>query len=207
MGVERTRRRKPASLHVAAGRHVRIRESRRRAERRRFYHVDDVHRRLNRLHGEGHASGVPCGDRNRRIIRGAEIHAVSHHVKHSVLHLTALLTVSEHAEPLIRGLHVHGRQLGERPRLHRELPLVAPPAVDRRDTIHDKTADGELRIGGDLREMDWGYGKLFCKPDAQPQIMMALYQSAKKVHGAVWMHQYRRNVSGVADSGHDRVFA
>ena len=51
------------------------------------------------------------------------------------------------------------------------------------------------------------YGKLFCKPDAQPQIMMALYQSAKKVHGAVWMHQYRRNVSGVADSGHDRVFA
>ena len=94
-----------------------------------------------------------------------------------------------------------------RPRLHRELPLVGPPAVDRRDTIHHKTADSELRIGGDLREMDWGYGKLFCKPDAQPQIMMAFYQSAKKVHGAVWMHQYRRNVSGVADSGHDRVFA
>ena len=103
---------------------------------------------------------MPCVCGNGRIIRGTEIHAAADHVKQPILHLTALLTVHEHAETFHYGPHIHACQKHTIPRLLLELAFVDPPAVDGRQTIDDASADCEFRVGGHFREMNRGYGKL-----------------------------------------------
>lgn len=110
---------------------------------------------------------MPCVCWNGRIIRGTEIHAAADHVKQPILHLTALLTVHEHAETFHYGPHIHACQRHTIPRLLLELAFVDPPAVDGRQTIDDASTDCEFRIGGQFREMNRGYGKL-CDPDNEP---------------------------------------
>lgn len=103
---------------------------------------------------------MPCVCGNGRIIRGTEIHAAADHIKQPILHLTALLTVHEHAETFHYGPHIHACQKHTIPRLLLELAFVDPPAVDGRQAIDDASADCEFRVGGHFREMDRGYGKL-----------------------------------------------
>ena len=103
---------------------------------------------------------MPCVCGNGRIIRGTEIHAAADHIKQPILHLTALLTVHEHAETFHCGPHIHACQKRTIPRLLLELAFVDPPAVDGRQTIDDVSTDCEFRVGGRFREMDRGYGKL-----------------------------------------------
>lgn len=109
---------------------------------------------------------MPCVCGNGRIIRGTEIHAAADHIKQPILHLTALLTVHEHAETFHYGPHIHACQKHTIPRLLLELAFVDPPAVDGRQAIDDASADCEFRVGGHFREMDRGYGKLFRHPTA-----------------------------------------
>lgn len=45
-------------------------------------------------------------------------------------------------------------------------PFVDPSAVDGRQTIDGISADCEFRVGGQFREMNRGYGKLFRHPTA-----------------------------------------
>lgn len=103
---------------------------------------------------------MPCVCGNGRIIRGTEIHAAADHIKQPILHLTALLTVHEHAETFPYGPHIHACQKHTIPRLLLELAFVDPPAVDGRQTIDDASTDCEFRVGGQFREMNRGYGKL-----------------------------------------------
>lgn len=103
---------------------------------------------------------MPCVCGNGRIIRGTEIHAAADHIKQPILHLTALLTVHEHAETFHYGPHIHACQRHTIPRLLLELAFVDPPAVDGRQTIDDVSTDCEFRVGGHFREMNRGYGKL-----------------------------------------------
>lgn len=103
---------------------------------------------------------MPCVCGNGHIIRGTEIHAAADHIKQPILHLTALLTVHEHAETFHYGPHIHACQRHTIPRLLLELAFVDPPAVDGRQTIDDASTDCEFRVGGHFREMDRGYGKL-----------------------------------------------
>ena len=103
---------------------------------------------------------MPCVCGNGRIIRGTEIHAAADHIKQPILHLTALLTVHEHAETFHYGPHIHACQKHTIPRLLLELAFVDPPAVDGRQTIDDASTDCEFRVGGQFREMNRGYGKL-----------------------------------------------
>ena len=106
---------------------------------------------------------MPCVCGNGRIIRGTERHAAADHIKQPILHLTALLTVHEHAETFHYGPHIHARQRHTIPRLLLELAFVDPPAVDGRQTIDDASADREFRVGGQFREMNRGYGKLLLR--------------------------------------------
>lgn len=103
---------------------------------------------------------MPCVCGNGRIIRGTEIHAAAEHIKQPILHLTALLTVHEHAETFHYGPHIHACQRHTIPRLLLELAFVDPPAVDGRQTIDDVSTDCEFRVGGHFREMNRGYGML-----------------------------------------------
>lgn len=103
---------------------------------------------------------MPCVCGNGRIIRGTEIHAAADHIKQPILHLTALLTVHEHAETFHYGPHIHACQRHTIPRLLLELAFVDPPAVDGRQTIDDVSTDCEFRVGGHFREMNRGYGML-----------------------------------------------
>ena len=103
---------------------------------------------------------MPCVCGNGRIIRGTEIHAAADHIKQPILHLTALLTVHEHAETFHYGPHIHACQKHTIPRLLLELTFVDPPAVDGRQTIDDVSTDCEFRVGGHFREMNRGYGML-----------------------------------------------
>ena len=103
---------------------------------------------------------MPCVCGNGRIIRGTEIHAAADHIKQPILHLTALLTVHEHAETFHYGPHIHACQRHTIPRLLLELTFVDPPAVDGRQTIDDVSTDCEFRVGGHFREMNRGYGML-----------------------------------------------
>ena len=132
-----------------------------------FYHDDDLYRCLNRRNWKRYAAGMPCVCGNGRIIRGTEIHAAADHIKQPILHLTALLTVHEHAETFHYGPHIHACQKHTIPRLLLELAFVDPPAVDGRQTIDDVSTDCEFRVGGHFREMNRGYGKLLqCHPTA-----------------------------------------
>lgn len=74
--------------------------------------------------------------------------------------------VYELVEAFTGGLHVHACQSHSIPRLIAESPFVDPPAVDGRQTIDDASADREFRVGGQFREMNRGYGKLFRHPTA-----------------------------------------
>ena len=103
---------------------------------------------------------MPCVCGNGRIIRGTEIHAAADHIKQPILHLTALLTVHEHAETFHYGPHIHACQRHTIPRLLLELAFVDPPAVDGRQTIDDVSTDREFRVGGQFRETNRGYGML-----------------------------------------------
>ncbi len=103
---------------------------------------------------------MPCVCGNGRIIRGTEIHAAADHIKQPILHLTALLTVHEHAETFHNGPHIHACQRHTIPRLLLELAFVDPPAVDGRQTIDDVSTDREFRVTGQFRETNRGYGKL-----------------------------------------------
>lgn len=103
---------------------------------------------------------MPCVCGNGRIIRGTEIHAAADHIKQPILHLTALLTVHEHAETFHYGPHIHACQSHPSPRLIAESPFVDPPAVDGRQTIDNASTDCEFRVGGQFREMNRGYGML-----------------------------------------------
>lgn len=103
---------------------------------------------------------MPCVCGNGRIIRGTEIHAAADHIKQPILHLTALLTVHEHAETFHYGPHIHACQRHTIPRLLLELAFVDPPAVDGRQTIDDVSTDCEFQVGGHFREMNRGYGML-----------------------------------------------
>ena len=74
--------------------------------------------------------------------------------------------VYELVEAFTGGLHVHACQSHSIPRLIAESPFVDPPAVDGRQAIDDASADCEFRVGGQFREMNRGYGKLFRHPTA-----------------------------------------
>lgn len=144
-----------------------------------FYHDDDLYRCLNRRNWKRYAAGMPCVCGNGRIIRGTEIHAAADHIKQPILHLTALLTVHEHAETFHYGPHIHACQKHTIPRLLLELAVVDPPAVDGRQAIDDASADCEFRVGGHFREMDRGYGKLFRRPAAaDAEIVSAVHAAA-----------------------------
>ena len=109
---------------------------------------------------------MPCVCGNGRIIRGTETHAAADHIKQPILHLTALLTVHEHAETFHYGPHIHACQRHTIPRLLLEFAFVDPPAVDGRQAIDDVSTDCEFRVGGQFRETNRGYGKLFRHPTA-----------------------------------------
>ena len=109
---------------------------------------------------------MPCVCRNGHIIRCAEGNRASRNVQKTILHLTALKTVHENAEALQLGIHVHACQRHTIPRLLHELAFVDPPAVDGRQAIDNASTDCEFRVGGQFREMDRGYGKLFRHPTA-----------------------------------------
>ena len=74
--------------------------------------------------------------------------------------------VYELVEAFTGGLHVHACQSHSIPRLIAEKPFVDPSAVDGRQAIDDISADCEFRVGGQFREMNRGYGKLFRHPTA-----------------------------------------
>ena len=105
-----------------------------------------------------------CG--NGRIIRCAEGNRVSHDVQKTILHPVFIGVVCEHVEGFAGGLHVHACQKHSIPRLIAEKPFVDPSAVDGRQAIDDASADCEFWVGGQFREMDRGYGKLFRHPTA-----------------------------------------
>jgi len=109
---------------------------------------------------------MPCVCGNGHIIRCAEVNRASRNVQKTILHLTALKTVHENAEALQLGIHVHACQRHTIPRLLPELAFVDPPAVDGRQAIDDESTDCEFRVGGQFREMNRGYGKLFRHPTA-----------------------------------------
>lgn len=109
---------------------------------------------------------MPCVCWNGRIIRCAEGNRVSHDVQKTILHPVFRGIVYEHVEAFAAGPHVHACQSHSSPRLIAESPFVDPPAVDGRQTIDDASTDCEFRVGGQFREMNRGYGKLFRHPTA-----------------------------------------
>lgn len=109
---------------------------------------------------------MPCACGNGRIIRRAEGNRVSRDVQKTILHPVFIGIVCEHVEAFAGGLHVHACQGHSIPRLIAESPFVDPPAVDGRQTIDDVSTDREFRVGGQFRETNRGYGKLFRHPTA-----------------------------------------
>ena len=75
-----------------------------------FCHNDDLYRCLDGRNWKRYDANMPCVCGNSRLIRGTEIHAAADHIKQPILHLTALLTVHEHAETFHYGPHIHARQ-------------------------------------------------------------------------------------------------
>lgn len=132
---------------------------------------------------------MPCVCGNGRIIRGTEIHAAADHIKQPILHLTALLTVHEHAETFPYGPHIHACQKHTIPRLLLELAFVDPPAVDGRQTIDDASTDCEFRVGGQFREMNRGYGKLL-KMDFHDSTCDNNFRTNEQVNGPVRRDRY-----------------
>lgn len=122
---------------------------------------------------------MPCVCWNGRIIRCAEGNRVSHDVQKTILHPVFRGIVYEHVEAFAAGPHVHACQSHSSPRLIAESPFVDPPAVDGRQTIDDASTDCEFRVGGQFREMNRGYGKLFHRPAAaDAEIVSAVHAAA-----------------------------
>lgn len=89
--------------------------------------------------------------------------------------------VYELVEAFTGGLHVHACQSHSIPRLIAEKPFVDPSAVDGRQAIDDISADCEFRVGGQFREMNRGYGKLFHRPAAaDAEIVSAVHAAADR---------------------------
>lgn len=124
---------------------------------------------------------MPCVCGNGRIIRCAEGNRVSHDVQKMVLHPLFRGIVYEHVEGFAGGLHVHACQSHSSPRLIAESPFVDPSAVDGRQAIDDASADCEFRVGGQFRETNRGYGKLFHRPAAaDAEIVSAVHAAADR---------------------------
>ena len=124
---------------------------------------------------------MPCVCRNGRIIRCAEGNRVSRDVQKTILHPVFIGIVCEHVEAFTGGLHVHSCQSHSSPRLIAESPFVDPPAVDGRQTIDDVSTDREFRVGGQFRETNRGYGKLFHRPAAaDAEIVSAVHGAADR---------------------------
>ena len=146
-----------------------------------FCHNDDLYRCLNRRHRKRYAAGMPCVCGNGRIIRCAEGNRVSCNVQKTILHMVFIGIVYELVEAFTGGLHVHACQSHSIPRLIAESPFVDPPAVDGRQTIDDASTDREFRVGGQFREMNRGYGKLFHRPAAaDAEIVSAVHAAADR---------------------------
>lgn len=124
---------------------------------------------------------MPCVCGNGHIIRCAEVNRASRNVQKTILHLTALKTVHENAEALQLGIHVHACQRHTIPRLLPELAFVDPHAVDGRQAIDNASTDCEFRVGGQFRETNRGYGKLFHRPAAaDAEIVSAVHAAADR---------------------------
>ena len=131
-----------------------------------FCRNDDLYRCLDGRHRKRYAANMPCVCRNGRIIRCAEGNRVSHDVQKMVLHPLFRGIVYEHVEGFAGRPHVHACQRHSIPRLIAESPFVDPSAVDGRQAIDDASTDCEFRVGGQFRETNRGYGKLFRHPTA-----------------------------------------
>ena len=146
-----------------------------------FCHNDDLYRCLDGRNWKRYAANMPCVCGNGRIIRCAEGNRVSHDVQKMVLHPLFRGIVYEHVEGFAGRPHVHACQSHSTPRLIRESPFVDPPAVDGRQTIDDASTDCEFRVGGQFREMNRGYGKLFHRPAAaDAEIVSAVHAAADR---------------------------
>lgn len=133
---------------------------------------------------------MPCVCGNVRIIRCAEGNLVSHDVQITILPLACTGIVCEHVVAFTGSPHVHACQSHFSPRLTKERPFVDPPAVDGRQTIDDASTDREFRVKGHFREMDLGYGKLFGRPYALPQVMVADGQRPEHADSPIGMNQH-----------------
>ena len=127
---------------------------------------------------------------NVHIIRCAEGNLVSRDVQITILPLACTGIVCEHVEAFTGSPHVHACQSHSSPRLTKERPFVDPPAVDGRQTIDDASTDCEFRVNGHFREMDRGYGKLFGRPYALPQVMVADNQRPEHADSPIGMNQH-----------------
>ena len=127
---------------------------------------------------------------NVHIIRCAEGNLVSHDVQITILPLACTGIVCEHVEAFTGSPHVHACQSHSSPRLTKERPFVDPPAVDGRQTIDEASTDCKFRVNGHFREMDRGYGKLFGRPYALPQVMVADGQRPEHADSPIGMNQH-----------------
>ena len=146
-----------------------------------FCHNDDLYRCLDGRNWKRYAANMPCVCGNGRIIRCAEGNRVSHDVQKMVLHPLFRGIVYEHVEGFAGRPHVHACQRHSIPRLIAESPFVDPSAVDGRQAIDDASADCEFRVGGQFRETNRGYGKLFHRPAAaDAEIVSAVHAAADR---------------------------
>ena len=144
---------------------------------------------------------MPCVFRNGRIIRCAEGNCVSHCVQKTILHPVLIGIVYEHVEGLAGGLHVHACQSHSSPRLIAESPFVDPPAVDGRQAIDDASTDCEFRVGGQFRETNRGYGKLFRHPTAVRRGVGG-FRVAKHLHLPVTLDKQAETAGWKRDDAH-----
>lgn len=133
---------------------------------------------------------MPYVPGNVHIIRCAEGNLVSRDVQMTILPLACTGIVYEHVEAFTGSPHVHACQSHFSPRLIKERPFVDPPAVDGRQTIDDASTDCEFRVNVPFREMDRGYGKLFGRPYALPQVMVADGQRPEHADSPIGMNQH-----------------
>ena len=144
---------------------------------------------------------MPCVCRNGRIIRRAEGNCVSHGVQKTILHPVLIGIVYEHVEGFAGGLHVHACQSHSIPRLIAESPFVDPPAIDGRQAIDDESTDCEFRVGGQFRETNRGYGKLFRHPTAVRRGVGG-FRVAKHLHLPVTLDKQAETAGRERDDAH-----
>ena len=166
-----------------------------------FCHNDDLYRCLDGRNWKRYAAGMPCVCGNGRIIRRAEGNRVSHGVQKTILHPVLIGIVYEHVEGFAGGPHVHACQSHPIPRLIAESPFVDPPAVDGRQTIDDASTDCEFRVGGQFREMNRGYGKLFRHPTAVRRGVSG-FRVAKHLHLPITLDKQAETAGRKRDDAH-----